>query len=168
MTIKHFFSLAALVFCLAATQAHAQKSIPDIAIKTMDGQTARVQDYLKDKKVTVLSFWATWCKPCQLELDNIADLYEEWQAEYDVQLVAVTIDTRRALAKVPGMVSAKGWTYIILSDENEALRQALNFQSIPQTFLLDQDGNILYEHSGYVPGNEYELEDYIKKALGKK
>jgi peroxiredoxin len=159
------------VFCLlaSATVVFAQKSIPSVDIKTLDGKTVNIQTYTHQSgKITVLSFWATWCKPCQQELDAIAEVYPEWQEKYGVQLVAVTIDTQRALSKVGPMVESKGWEYIILSDPNGAMPAALNFQSIPQTFLLDAKGNVIYEHTGYIPGNEYELEDKIKEAAGKK
>ncbi len=162
--MKYLFAL----LCLTVTVSlAAQKTIPAVEVKTLDGQTVNMQDFATNGKITVVSFWATWCKPCQQELDAIADLYPDWQEEYGMELVAVTIDTRRALAKVPPMVETKGWEYTILSDVNQQLRQALNFQTIPQTFLLDQQGNIVYEHSGYVPGNEYELEDKIRKLAGK-
>ncbi len=156
-------------FLIACITTYAQKAIPAVSVKTLDGKTVDIQDYThKSGKITVLSFWATWCKPCQQELDAIMDLYPDWQEKYNAQLVAVTVDTQRALAKVAPMVSAKGWEYIILSDANQALQAALNFQSIPQTFLLDQNGNVIYEHTGYIPGNEYDLEEKIKAAAAKK
>lgn len=145
----------------------AQKSIPSVEVKTLDGKTVNIQDLTKNGKIVVLSFWATWCKPCQLELDALVDLYEDWKEEYNVEIIAVTIDTQRALAKVGPMVESKGWKYTILSDANQQLKNALNFQTIPQTFLLDVNGNVIYEHSGYVPGDEYELEKKIME-MGKK
>ncbi len=162
--------LFTFVFCLlaSATVVSAQKTIPSVDIKTLDGKSVNIQQYTQSGKITVLSFWATWCKPCQQELDAISELYPEWQEKYGVQLVAVTIDTQRALAKVGPMVESKGWEYIILSDPNGAMPAALNFQSIPQTFLLDAKGNVIYEHTGYLPGNEYDLEEKIKAAAGKK
>ncbi|HRD79706.1 MAG: TlpA family protein disulfide reductase [Saprospiraceae bacterium] len=162
--------LFTFVFCLLAsvTAISAQKSIPSVEIKTLDGKTVNIQKYTQSGKITVLSFWATWCKPCQQELDAISEVYPEWQEKYGVQLVAVTIDTQRALAKVGPMVESKGWEYIILSDPNGAMPAALNFQSIPQTFLLDAKGNVIYEHTGYIPGNEFDLEEKIKAAAGKK
>lgn len=162
--------LFTFVFCLLAsvTAISAQKSIPSVEIKTLDGKTVNIQKYTQSGKITVLSFWATWCKPCQQELDAISEVYPEWQEKYGVQLVAVTIDTQRALAKVGPMVESKGWEYIILSDPNGAMPAALNFQSIPQTFLLDAKGNVIYEHTSYIPGNEFDLEEKIKAAAGKK
>ena len=49
------------------------------------------------------------------------------------------------------------------ADEKRELHKALNFQTIPQTFLVDKSGNIVYKHNGYNPGDEYELEEEIKK-----
>lgn len=152
-------------FCLGLTGGSsllAQNQVPFVELKTLDGNTADLKTHLSGAKLTVISFWATWCKPCQAELDAIAELYPEWQEQYGAQLIAITIDTQRQLAKVGPMVETKGWPYIILSDVNNLMRNALNFQAIPQTYVVDQQGNILYAHSGYVPGNEYELEEKLK------
>lgn len=165
------FSLSAFAQSHGEKAGKSDKKLPDTAIKTLDGKNAALTDYVgtaeKPGKITVISLWASWCKPCQNELDAIAEMYEDWQEEYDMQLIAVTIDTRRALAKVAPIVESKGWEYIILSDTNQALRNTLNFQSIPHTLLVDQNGNIVDVHSGYAPGDEYELEDKIKVLYNK-
>lgn len=144
-----------------------QKQLPSVEVKTLDGQTVDLADYGKNGKVTVVSMWATWCTPCKKELDAIAEVYPDWVKDYGLELVAITIDTQRQLAKVKPLVESKGWEYTILSDANNQLRNALNFQTIPQTFLVDRTGQIVYTHSGYVPGDEYELEEQIKAAAGK-
>jgi thiol-disulfide isomerase/thioredoxin len=136
-------------------------------VKEMNGNTISTSEFINNGKITIVSFWASWCKPCKLELDAIAEIYPDWVEDYDVELVAITIDNARGLSKVPSIVSSKGWEYRILSDSNQDLQRALNFQSIPQTFLLDQAGNIVFEHNGYQSGNEFELEDEIKAIAGK-
>ena len=165
MRINYLFVLVA--FCLIAVTANAQKTIPDVNVKTLDGQSVSIQDCIEPGKIIVISFWATWCSPCKKELDAIVDLYPDWQEQYDVEFLAITIDTRRALAKVKPLVATKGWEYTILSDANSELKNALNFQTIPQTFLIDRNGHVVYEHNGYAPGDEYELEDKIKALAGK-
>ena len=144
-----------------------QRKLPAAEIKTLDGNTVNIQDYANNGKITLISFWATWCSPCKRELDAIADFYEEWQEKYDMELVAISIDTRRNLAKVPAIVSTKGWEYIILSDENQTLQQSLGFQTIPQTYILDKEGNIVYDHNGYVEGDEYHLEEIFDELVKK-
>ena len=80
-----------------------------------------------------------------------------------VRGIAITVDDIRGLPKVKPLIQQKEWEYIILSDINQDLQRALNFQAIPQTFLLDQNGQIVYVHQGYAPGDEYELEDHIRE-----
>ncbi len=159
--------LLTLILCLGfATMSFGQQQINSAQLKTLDGQTVDLATYLEQADLTVISFWATWCKPCQAELDAIADLYPDWQEEYNMQMVAITIDTQRQLAKVPGLLSTKGWEYIILSDANNVMRNQLGFQAIPQTYVVDSEGNVLYSHSGYTAGNEYDLEDELAELAG--
>jgi len=161
-------NILSVVFALClSTSFFAQNNLPNVNVKDLKGKTVNIQDFAKNGKITVISFWATWCSPCKKELDAIADIYPDWQEEYGAEVVAITIDNARAMAKVPGMVETKKWDYVILSDVNQDLQRALNFQSVPQTFLLDQEGNIVYTHTGYVSGDEYELEDKIKALAGK-
>lgn len=165
MRLSIYFTLAlALGF---TTLAMGQQQISTAEIKTLKGETVDLADIIKDADLTVVSFWATWCKPCQAELDAIADLYPEWQEDLNVQLVAITIDTQRQLSKVPGLLSTKGWEYSVYSDANNVLKNQLGFQAIPQTYVVDQQGNILYNHSGYTAGDEYDLEDKLKELSGK-
>ena len=138
-------------------------TLPNVNVKTLSGETVSIKDYVGNDKVTIISFWATWCSPCKRELDAISEIYPDWQEEYNVELVAVTIDDARSLAKVPSLIETKGWEYTILADEKRELQKALNFQTIPQTFLVDKSGKIVYKHNGYNPGDEYELEEEIKK-----
>lgn len=159
--------LLSVVFTLSSANMMAQSPFPQADLKTLDGGTVNTGDFFSEGKITVVSFWATWCSPCKRELDAIAEYYEEWQEDYDVQLLAVTIDNARSLAKVPGIIETKGWEYTVLTDANQDLMRALNFQTIPQTFLIDQDGNIAYTHNGYNSGDEYELEDEIIKLAEK-
>ena len=160
--------LAGILFLFSFQTLNTGGDIPSVNVKTLEGKTVDIQDYIGKGNLTVLSFWATWCSPCKKEMDAISDLYPDWKADYGVEFIAVTIDNARALAKVPAMVNSKGWEYTILSDSNQDLQRALNFQTIPQTFLLDGSGKIIYSHSGYSPGDEYELEDKIIAAAESK
>lgn len=163
--MKQFLTLAIAALLVSFTTT-GDKKLPNVQIKTLEGQAVNIQDYVGKGKPVVLSFWATWCAPCKKELDIISDMYPDWQEE-GVELLAITIDDARQLAKVPGMVASKGWEYTVLSDSKQELQRALNFQTVPQTFLVDGEGNIVYAHSGYQPGDEIELEDKIFALLEK-
>ena len=163
--MKHNYSLL-LTFALIISfgfQMYGQKGIPSVKLKTFDGQNVDLQDYvLEQDKMTILTFWASWCKPCKKEMDNISYLLPDWQEEYDIQVVAVTIDEVRNLGKAKSIAISKEWEYTFLSDSNQESMRQLNFQAIPHTFLIDKEGNIIYSHTGYVDGDEYKLEEKIK------
>jgi len=169
--MKNFLAIFGVIFILSAFVLAPEsspvevdgKTIPAIDLKTLDGKTVNIKDYVGQGKITVLSFWATWCSPCKRELDAVNEIYADWQEEYDMEMIAITIDDARGFAKVPAMVASKGWEYTVLSDSKQELQRALNFQTIPQTFLLNAEGEIVYSHSGYSPGDEYELEEEIEK-----
>jgi len=148
-------------FLLSLGGSTVAQQLPSIPVKTLGGEDVDLQSYAKNGKITVLSFWATWCSPCKRELDAISELYPEWQKKYNMELIAVTIDGSRALPRVGPMVEEKGWAFVVLSDAEQATQVALDFQTIPQTIVVGLDGEIVYSHNGYKEGDEFELEKVI-------
>jgi len=158
--------LFALAFTLFALNLSAQDMLPNIKVNDMDGQAVEVSDFGKDGKITIFSFWATWCSPCKKELNNLVDLYDEWLAdEIPVEIVAVSIDDQRNVSKIKPYVNGQAWEYTVLLDTNQDLMRSLAIQNVPYTLMVDQKGEIIYRHSGYVEGDEYELEDKIFELI---
>ncbi|MBV7269789.1 TlpA family protein disulfide reductase [Winogradskyella luteola] len=156
---KLLLTLCLGFYCLSTM---AQHDLPSIDLKTIDGKAISLEDATNKDGITIISLWATWCVPCLKELDAINDMYEEWQEETDVKLVAVSVDDSRTVKRVKSMVNGKDWDYTILLDTNNDLKRALNASSIPLTVLV-KDNKIVYEHSGYSPGAEMELYEKIKE-----
>lgn len=167
MSVKSTF-YTFLFVCFSISIYANNNPFPSITIKSLDGKAVNTDTYTKNGKITVVSFWATWCTPCKRELDVINEVYADWEEKYGLQLLAITIDDVRGLTKVPAMVQSKGWEFTVLADSKQELQQALNFQTIPQTFLLNDKGEIVYAHNGYNPGDEIELEKKIAALLEKK
>lgn len=159
---KFLLFFAAFVFSMA-TYAQDAKPMPGATVKTLEGESINIKDVLEEGKITVISFWATWCSPCKKELDAIADYYEEWQEDYNMQLVAVSVDETRSISKVKPAVENKGWEYQILLDPTKELQTIANVTSVPFTMVIDGKGNVVYEHTGYNTGDEYELEELLKE-----
>ena len=142
-----------------------EKTLPSITLSDMNGKKVNVADYGKSGKITIISFWATWCVPCKKELTNMADLYDEWKKKYNVQVVAVSIDDSRSTSKVKPVVDGQRWEYEVLLDVNQDLKRQLNVPSVPFTLLVDANGKIVYMHNGYTDGDEYVLEEEVKKLV---
>ena len=144
------------------------KTVPAVEIKTPEGAVFNTSGIDNEGRPIILSFWALWCKPCHKELNAIADLYEEWQEETGVKLVAISIDDARSTAKVLPTVNGYGWEYEVYLDPNGDFKRAMGVNMIPHLFILDGNKKVVYQHTSYSEGSEYELYDIVRKiAAGK-
>jgi len=137
--------------------------LPQVKLKDMEGKVVDLSKLENDGRPIIISFWATWCKPCRLELNTISDEYEDWVDETGVKLVAVSIDDARSTGKVEPVVNSAGWEYDILLDPNGELKRAMNVSQVPHTFLIDGSGKVVWQHNNYSPGDEEELHEELLK-----
>jgi len=164
-------SLFATIFTLFTISVFAQtgQTMPEIILKNVNGKNVNTADFSKNGKITIISFWATWCTPCKKELTNINDnMLTDWKAKYDVVMVAVCTDDSKNLLKVKPFVDGQSWDFDCLLDVNKDLQHALNALLIPFTVLIDKNGKIVYTHTGYNEGDEFILEEKIKALTAKK
>jgi cytochrome c biogenesis protein CcmG, thiol:disulfide interchange protein DsbE len=143
--------------------AQNQGKVPAVDVKTMDYETFNTAKISNNGKPVVINFWATWCSPCKRELNNIAEMYEDWVDETGVKIIAVSIDDSRNMGKVAPYVNGKSWEYEVLLDPNGDLKRAMGVNNVPHTFLVDGTGNIVWQHNSYSEGDEYELYKLIKQ-----
>ena len=162
---KKIAIITGLAMLAVAFTSPNEKTIPTVNVKNLQGKTVSTKLFKNDGKPMVISFWATWCSPCKKELNNIAEVYEDWQDETGVKLIAVSIDDARNKHKVKPYVDSKGWEYEVYIDANQDLKRAMNVNNVPYIFLVDGNGKIVYEHNNYVPGDEDNLYKKIKMLV---
>lgn len=140
------------------------RTLPAVEVKKLDNSSFNTAAIDNGGKPIVINFWATWCTPCKKELNNIAEVYEEWQETTGVKLIAVSIDDSRNMAKVAPYVSGRGWEYEILLDPNGDFQRAMNVNNVPHTFVLNGNKEIIWQHNSYAEGDELQLYEVIKKV----
>ncbi|MBQ5843900.1 MAG: TlpA family protein disulfide reductase [Alistipes sp.] len=141
------------IFSLSAQQ------LPDVKVENSEGKIISVRELVG--KPLIICYWSITCKPCIQELMTILDQIEDWKAEADFEVLAVSVDDSRlkATAKAKSQVFNKD--FICLFDANQDLKRAMNVSLTPQSFVVDKSGNIVYSHTGYTPGSEQELIDKV-------
>lgn len=156
-------SLLITVFLLGIG-LNIKAQMPAVTLKTIDGKEIKTDTLSNGGKPMIIDFFATWCKPCNRELSAIAEVYEDWQKETGVKLIAVSIDQAQNIHKVAPLVAENEWPWeIVLLDPNSELKRQLGVQMIPYTLILDGKGKIVYKHNGYTDGAEDELIEKVRE-----
>ena len=153
--------MIAVLLCTMVIGANAW--LPSVQLKDLNGKTVNTAELRNNGKPMIISFWATWCKPCIRELKAINEVYADWQDETGVRMIIVSIDDAQNAQKVKPTVDGMGWEYEVLLDPNGDLKRAMNVQSVPHVFVLDGKGNIVHNNIGYTDGEEAELYELLKK-----
>ena len=150
---------------LSAIMMGAYAQLPKVTLKDINGKAITTDTLSNNGKPFIIDFFATWCKPCNRELDAISEVYEDWQEETGVKIIAVSIDQAQNINKVKPLVDSHGWEYEVLLDPNSELKQALAIQNIPYVLIIDGSGNIVYRHMGYTDGAEEELINKVRELI---
>ena len=143
---------------------------PDFTLTDQYGNTHTLSDY--KGKVVFLNFWATWCGPCQSEMPEIQQLYEEHRLnEEDLVVLGVAnpvtdeapgnVDKSRE--EVEAFLSDNGYTFPVVMDETGQVLADYGISAFPTTFMIDAEGNLF----GYVAGAiDLEImEDIVQRTM---
>ena len=166
--MKKLFAFFALSVCAFSAFAQEQvMELPATQVKTLDGGNMNFNKAFEPGKVTLVSFWATWCVPCKKEIKNIRENLSTWKSEVDFNYMTVSVDDSRATAQVRAYAKSQGWDFPAYLDPNSDLKRSLNFQNVPFTIIVDKNCKVAFMHSGYEEGGEDELIAKIKELSAK-
>lgn len=164
--MKKIFSLLAISYLtLGAAFAQAEgAAIPSTQVTSLNGKKVAFNSTVATGKVTMISFWATWCVPCKKEIKSIRENLANWQSEVpEFNYMTVSVDDARATAQVRAYAKSQGWDFPTYLDPNSDLKRSLNFQDVPFVIIVDKEGKVAYQHSGYEEGGEIELFEKVKE-----
>lgn len=159
-----FFALIAS-FTFAQDEELSGKQAPNFKLTNLEGK------YIELSKETgsfpiLLSFWATWCKPCLEEMGEYNKIYETYK-DKGFKLLAISTDTEKSIAKVKPYIKSKEYQFPVLLDTNGDVARKYYAQQMPYTVIIDKNGNIVYSHLGYMKGDEKKVESLILELLEK-
>lgn len=161
-TVIFLAALAGFLLQSAVAGAQTLSSLSN-QLSTPNGTETSVAK-LGAGKVTVVSFWATWCKPCKEEMKAMAPIYARLK-DKGFQYVAISIDNTKTMAKVAPYIASKDYTFPVLLDPNSDLFRSLNGTDVPFTLIFKADGTLYSKHDGYLEGDEAKLEAELTTLL---
>ena len=158
--------MLAIVFAIWLGVAAAAEQAPDFTLRDLDGRSVQLSDHRG--KVVVLSFWATWCVPCQAEMKTLQDMYTRL-ADRGLVVLSISVDDARTAAQVSSVIKRNRYTFPVLLDgEGTVVTLYDPPKTVPFTAVIARDGSIAGTHSGYNPGDEKKLEADVMALLGAK
>jgi peroxiredoxin len=150
--VKKLALLLILPIFLAFAGESSATNAPTFTLEDVDGNTINL-DSLLTKGPVLMSFWALWCKMCIKELDALRCYAEEFDT-LNITLLAISQDKTRAVPKVKPFATSHNWTYQVVLDPENTMREMYNVQAMPTFFIIDQNKKIVFTHQGYKPGDE--------------
>ena len=148
---------------VAAGSGGSSGTVPNFKIKNLAGKNVELAA-LRENGPVLLTFWATWCKPCLRELSHMEKLHQDY-GEQGLQVVAVSVDQTRSQSKVKSYVKTHGYGFEVLLDPNQRTLRRLKGDSVPYLVLVSAEGENLYTHSGYRDGDELRLRELVDAVM---
>lgn len=119
---------------------------------------------LKGEKLTVIDFWATWCKPCIKAIPELNKVYEKFK-DQGVSFISINCDGPRSIAKAVPMSNSLKIAFPLLLDINSEVKNQLNLAAFPSLVIVNAAGKIVFIHEGFADGYEEEISQALEKQL---
>ena len=131
------------------------RSAPEFALPALSGDTVSLADY-RGKKTVVVSYWASWCGPCKVELPELREFYKRYhKADANFEILAISIDEEKADAEK--YAAAEKLPFPVLFDPQSKTADAYSVEGIPTLFVINKDGKIAHAHAGLVQAMQMQL-----------
>jgi len=132
----------------------------NFTLKSATGQNIKLSEYRG--QVVLINFWASWCGPCRQEMPYLDAIYQQYEP-LGFTVLGINVEQDRAMAdKILRDIPV---TFPILFDNDNAVSELYDLDSMPLTVLVDRNGEVRYMHRGYKPGYEDEYEKQVRALV---
>ena len=163
VTCARVLVLAAFGMGVLFPAAVTAASKSQFTLPALDGERFSLQEALEEGPV-VLDFWATWCKPCIKSLPALQKIAREFD-ERGVGVYTVNVDGPRNQPKVRPFLKRYRLELPVLLDHSRGVMKQFQLSGMPATILFSTEGEVVYKHFGYKPGDEIRLRQELTKLL---
>lgn len=116
---------------------------PDFTAPNIDGSNVTLSVELKKNKVTLVDFWAAWCRPCRVENPNLVRLYKKYNKE-GFNIIGVSLDRTKEQWEQAVIDDNLPWVQVSnLNFWNDPIARRYSIRAIPQSYLLNKDGLVM-------------------------
>ncbi len=146
--IKQLFIF--FVICTATIRLYAQE-LPKVKVEDMrSGSKVPFDETITKRKLTLISFWATWCVPGKREVRTITSMMAGWKKQFDLNYIAVAVDQQHNEETARRFARSQKWNFPVYMDAQSALKPLLRFHALPYIMIIDRNGKVVFSHTGYL------------------
>ncbi len=156
---------AAVAPALLPSVGHAATA-PDFTLRNLPGKEVSLSSF--QGQVVFLSFWATWCGPCKVEMRHLHEFHQELH-EKGLTVLFVSVDDARQAMAVKQYVRKNRYQedLFLLDKQSEVVGIYNPSKSVPFSVLVDRSRQIVKTWTGFNPGEEDEVKKVIVETLSK-
>ena len=121
---------------------------PDFTVYDSEGNAVKLSDMLG--KPVVLNFWASWCPPCKAEMPHFDEVNAELGGEIQFMMVDLVDGVRETVEVGLAYIEEQGYSFPVFFDSDGEGGSTYGIRSIPTTFFIDKEGNIVTGMQGAI------------------
>lgn len=151
------------VLLLLGGASLSSQQLENFYLENQDKEEVSLEEVAGDK-ITIIDFWATWCKPCTKAMPKLNDIYNTYK-DQGVNMVGISCDGPRSIGKVDMLANSMDIDYTILKDINCEVMKSMDYQAFPTLIIIDENQEVVWLHEGFVSGDEIKIEEAIQQFL---
>jgi cytochrome c biogenesis protein CcmG/thiol:disulfide interchange protein DsbE len=161
--IRIVIAAICLVVVIGGMACNRRQKVSTGGWALQNGQRGTLADY--KGKVVLLDFYATWCEPCRLETPHLVAMHKQYETK-GLQIIGVNVGGDDDRVEVPAFAQEFGIEFPLVFPDAKLVDDYLGLnQNIPQTFVLDRQGNLVKRYVGFSESRAPELEKIIQSTL---